>query len=336
MSRDQVAGHGSSETRPSGVTMPARSSSGASGSGSSPTSAAASATSRRTFSSTVARPAASSSAAAYCAATRSTSCSLSTSARAASPIRAATPGSASRASAAASAPTSSSPPGGTFSATSSGSSANQPTSETTSGLPSESARIALPEVSPIVGARSSTHRVAGRHQRPQPRLLDVRLADHALRRDPDPLQPPGEVEAGRLRADEQQPRARLRPRSSANARRSCGIRLLSFRWPKQPIERRALDRGRLDRGRRPGRVRDPPQRPLVAVRARPLLDVARVDDQAGGAVEHLAGERELLGTAPPRAAARAPRARRSRAAAPARRPPAPSRRGTRARPCGRS
>ena len=47
-------------------------------------------------------------------------------------------------------------PGVTFNATSSGNSANQPTSLTTSGLPSASVRIALPEVSPIVGARSWT------------------------------------------------------------------------------------------------------------------------------------------------------------------------------------
>ena len=40
---------------------------------------------------------------------------------------------------------------GTLSATSSGSSENQPTSLTTSGLPSESERMTLPEVSPIVG-----------------------------------------------------------------------------------------------------------------------------------------------------------------------------------------
>ena len=41
-------------------------------------------------------------------------------------------------------------------ATSSGSSANQPASETTSGLPRDSARIAEPEVSPIVGERRET------------------------------------------------------------------------------------------------------------------------------------------------------------------------------------
>ena len=47
---------------------------------------------------------------------------------------------------------------GTLSATSSGSSANQPVSLTTSGFPSTSARIAEPEVSPIVGARSETQK----------------------------------------------------------------------------------------------------------------------------------------------------------------------------------
>ena len=45
---------------------------------------------------------------------------------------------------------------GTRIATCPGSSENQPTSETTSGLPSESALIADPEVSPIVGERRET------------------------------------------------------------------------------------------------------------------------------------------------------------------------------------
>jgi hypothetical protein len=45
---------------------------------------------------------------------------------------------------------------GTLITASSGSSANQPTSLTTSGLPSDSVRIALPEVSPIVGERRET------------------------------------------------------------------------------------------------------------------------------------------------------------------------------------
>ena len=46
-------------------------------------------------------------------------------------------------------------------------------------------------------------------------------------------------------------------------------------------------------------MRDPPDRAFVARRARPPLDVAGVDDQAGGEVEHLAGEVVLLGAALP-------------------------------------
>lgn len=47
-------------------------------------------------------------------------------------------------------------PTATLSATASGSSANQPVAETTSGLPRVSARIAVPDVSPIVGERRLT------------------------------------------------------------------------------------------------------------------------------------------------------------------------------------
>ena len=47
-------------------------------------------------------------------------------------------------------------PAGTLIATSSGSSRKAPMSVTTSGLPSESARTAVAEVSPIVGERSET------------------------------------------------------------------------------------------------------------------------------------------------------------------------------------
>ena len=47
-------------------------------------------------------------------------------------------------------------PTGTWRATPPGSSENQPASVTTSGLPSVSARIAVPEVSPMVGERRPT------------------------------------------------------------------------------------------------------------------------------------------------------------------------------------
>ena len=125
--------------------------------GSTPTSAAASATSLATASATTGPPAASSSAAAYCSATRPTSCSRSTYVRAASLIARCVASLAARSSSEVANAGISSSSTGTLRATSSGNSENQPRSLTTSGHPSESARIALPDVSPIVGARSETH-----------------------------------------------------------------------------------------------------------------------------------------------------------------------------------
>ena len=42
------------------------------------------------------------------------------------------------------------------------------------------------------------------HQRPEPRLVDPAFAHEPLLVEPEPLQPPVEVEARRGRADEQQ------------------------------------------------------------------------------------------------------------------------------------
>ncbi len=70
--------------------------------------------------------------------------------------------------------------------------------------------------------------------------------------------------------------------------------LALVQMPEAADQRRAVDRRRLDRGRRPRRMRDPPERPVVAVLARVVFDVVRVDDEPRRAVEHLAGERELL------------------------------------------
>jgi hypothetical protein len=52
--------------------------------------------------------------------------------------------------------------------------------------------------------------VAGREQRPETRLLDVRLADDPFGVEAEPLEAAGEIEARRLFADEQQPRGRVR------------------------------------------------------------------------------------------------------------------------------
>ena len=122
-----------------------------------------------------------------------------------------------RSSAAASASTSCSS-GATLIATSSGSSENQPTSETTSGLPSESARIDR--------ARGLAHRrraqrdddVAGGHQRPEPLLVDVVLADDALGRARAPRR---EVSRCRRRAGARPGGARGAARTRRTAREAA-------------------------------------------------------------------------------------------------------------------
>ena len=108
------------------------------------------------------------------------------------------------------------------------------------------------------------------------------------------------------------------------------MRLLSFRCPKQPISGApSTSAARTSRCARPGRVRDPPDRPVEAGVPRALLDVARVDDQRrrrGGAPRRRAGS---PGAASPRAAGCGCRARRRRAAGRRGRGRAPSRRGSR-------
>ena len=136
--------------------------------------------------------------------------------------------------------------------------------------------------------------VARGHQRPEPVLLDVRLADHALAVEPGALEPAGEVEAGRLQADEEQPRAGVGAAELGERAQELRNPLALGDVPEAADQRRAVDGRRLDPRRGPGRVRDPPERSLVAVVAGLLLDVVRVDDQPRRAVEHLARERKLL------------------------------------------
>ena len=121
--------------------------------GATPMDAAASLTSRSTAASTAPPPATRSNAAAWSSATRSRSCVVRASSRAAPPIAIRTSGRSARSPRAAARSAASASPTVTFSATSPGSSENHPTSETTSGLPRTSARIAVPDVSPIVGER---------------------------------------------------------------------------------------------------------------------------------------------------------------------------------------
>ena len=101
-------------------------------------------------------PARVSNAAAWRSATAASACSPTASCRAAAAIASRTSGRSARSRSAASSSSASSSPTETRSATVSGSSENQPTSETTSGLPRASARMAVPEVSPIVGERRLT------------------------------------------------------------------------------------------------------------------------------------------------------------------------------------
>src|SRR5204862_80986 len=86
----------------------------------------------------------------------------------------------------------------------------------------------LPELAGLGRARGDAD-VARRHQRPEPILADVGLADDAFRVEAQPLQAPLEVEAGRGGADEEQPRSGIRP---AQARK----RLEQLRDPLRGVD----------------------------------------------------------------------------------------------------
>src|SRR5262249_8925805 len=100
-------------------------------------------------------------------------------------------------------------------------------------------------------------RVARRHQRPELLLVDVVDALDAVTYEPLRV-----VARGR-RADEQEPRVRMAPAD-------CGKRLeqLWYAFARVDVteaaeQRSPLDVGRNDIGHRPGRMRDPPDRPVV-------------------------------------------------------------------------
>ena len=69
--------------------------------------------------------------------------------------------------------------------------------------------------------------VARGHQRPQPLLVDPALPHDPVAVEPEPLQPPLEVEARRDRADEQQPRARVLGAARARTPRGAAARACS-------------------------------------------------------------------------------------------------------------
>jgi hypothetical protein len=131
--------------------------------------------------------------------------------------------------------------------------------------------------------------VASAHERPEALLLDVRLADHAR----------GDVvqrEAGRLGADDEQPRLRARVAERREGAQQLWDALAVVDMPEAAEDGRATDDGRLDIGCRPRRMGNVPERAVVAVLANARLDVARVHDHSRGAIEHLSRERELRWT----------------------------------------
>ena len=262
--------------------------------GAMPTPAAASLTSRRTSSATVAPPATRSNAAACSSATRASVVLALGERRAAVPSPPARPArSASSRSAAVSSSTSRSPTW-TLSATLVGQ-LREPAGVRDHERLAERQRTDR-------RARGLAHRrraeidvdVARRHQPPEPPLVDVALPHDSLAVEPEPLQPPVEVEARRRRAHEQEPRARPLARSRANASSSCGTRLLALMFPKAPIEGVPAPSGGRDVRHRPGRMRDVEHRTVEARRACPVGDVARMRDHSGGEREHLARERKVL------------------------------------------
>ena len=78
------------------------------------------------------------------------------------------------------------------------------------------------------------------------------------------------------------------------------MRLLAFKWPKQPNSGLPSICAGLHVDRGPGRVFDAPDRTVVAGSKHAFLDVVRVDDQARRVGQHLAGERELVRPGLPR------------------------------------
>ena len=76
--------------------------------------------------------------------------------------------------------------------------------------------------------------VASRHERPEPRLVDPALAREPVAGEPEPLEPPVEVEARRRRPDEEKRQLRVLTADGRRRRSSSGIRLLALTTPKQP------------------------------------------------------------------------------------------------------
>src|SRR5204863_4585159 len=129
--------------------------------------------------------------------------------------------------------------------------------------------------------------VARGHQRPEARLVDVVLAEHALR-ELESLQ------TARGRADEQQAGLRASPAQGLEGTEELRDALGLVQMAEAAEERTPVHGGRLDVGYRPRGMGYPPDGAVEAGGAGAILDVSRVDDQAGGEPQDLTGQRELL------------------------------------------
>ena len=203
--------------------------------------------------------------------------------------------------------------GGTLSATSSGSSENQPTSLTTSGLPSDSALTTLPDVSPIVGWRRFTRTSL-------PAMSDQRrrLVHPPSRTTPSSSRPRrcslrSRSKPGRGRADQEQPRVRLRRAERARSHGGARDPLARVDDAEAADRRRLVRRVRLDGRNGPSRMRARPDRPLVPGGAGMVAHEREwtMSPVAWSRTNVRAGSRQV---APPTAAAPACRSRRTRAA----------------------
>src|SRR5262249_55675620 len=135
--------------------------------------------------------------------------------------------------------------------------------------------------------------VAGRHQRPEPRLVDELLAhDRWAPQKTCALEPSLEVEERARRADEQQPRIRMRLEQPVERLQKLRDPLARVEIAEAADQRTARDRSRSERRRLPGRMRYVPDLPLEPCIPGALLDVARMHDEPRGEVEDLPGERE--------------------------------------------
>src|SRR5579859_5765139 len=125
------------------------------------------------------------------------------------------------------------------------------------------------------GAQRDEH-VAGCHQRPEPRLRNVLLAEDPFRAEA--LEHGVEVVARRDRADKQEAGAlREQPERLQELRNT----LRGVQVAEAADELRAVDPDRFDRGRRPGGMRNHVQRAVVAEPPHTRRNVLRVDDQRG-------------------------------------------------------